>query len=128
VSARAALAVLLFVAPAAADPVLSRGWNFDEQSGEALFSNVCAACHQPDAQGASGAADYPALAGDQRLASSAYVMATVLGGLNAMPPFGEMMSDVQIADVANYIRSHFGNAYQDAISAADVAAARSAPK
>jgi mono/diheme cytochrome c family protein len=128
VSARAALALLLLVGPAAADPVFSHGWNFDEQGGEALFGNVCAACHQPNAKGASGAADYPALAGDGRLASSSYLLTIVLNGLNAMPPFGEMMTDAQVADVANYIRSHFDNHYPDTISAADVSAARQAPK
>jgi mono/diheme cytochrome c family protein len=41
-----------------------------------------------------------------------------------MPPLGSMMSDVQVADVVNYVRTHFGNAYPGAVSAADVAAAR----
>ena len=56
-----------------------------------------------------------------------------LGGLSGeiaaqrtrgMPPVGQMMSDQQIADVINYVRTHFGNAYDDAVSAADVEAAR----
>ena len=34
------------------------------------------------------------------------------------------MSHAQVADVINYVRTHFGNSYPDAISAADVAAAR----
>ena len=41
-----------------------------------------------------------------------------------MPPVGQMMSDQQIADVINYVRTHFGNAYGDAVSPADVEAAR----
>jgi mono/diheme cytochrome c family protein len=41
-----------------------------------------------------------------------------------MPPVGGMMSDAQVADVINYVRAHFGNAYRGALSAADVAAAR----
>ena len=41
-----------------------------------------------------------------------------------MPPVGQMMSDQQIADVINYVRTHFGNAYDDVVSAADVGAAR----
>jgi mono/diheme cytochrome c family protein len=41
-----------------------------------------------------------------------------------MPPLGRLMSDEQVADVINYVRSHFGNAYDDALSAADVRAAR----
>jgi mono/diheme cytochrome c family protein len=41
-----------------------------------------------------------------------------------MPPVGDMMSDTQVADVVNYVRTHFGNAYPGAVSAAEVAAAR----
>jgi mono/diheme cytochrome c family protein len=39
-------------------------------------------------------------------------------------PLGGMMSDDQVADVVNYVRSHFGNDYRDAVSAATVRAAR----
>jgi mono/diheme cytochrome c family protein len=35
-----------------------------------------------------------------------------------------MMTDQQVADVVNYIRTHFGNKYKDAISATDVKAMR----
>ena len=45
-----------------------------------------------------------------------------------MPPLGRMMSDEQVADVVNYVRTHFGNSYADALSAGDVAAARRRPK
>ena len=41
-----------------------------------------------------------------------------------MPPLGRMMSDEQVADVSNYVRTHFGNAYGEAISAAEVKAVR----
>ena len=41
-----------------------------------------------------------------------------------MPPVGSMMSDAQVADVVTYVRTHFGNAYPGAVSAAEVAAAR----
>jgi mono/diheme cytochrome c family protein len=110
------------------DAVISRGWKFDEQDGEDLFRNVCAACHQPDAKGAIGAAAYPPLAADKNLASTDFVLAVLLGGLRGMPPLGRIMSDEQVADVINYIRAHFGNSYADALSAADVAAARRRPK
>jgi mono/diheme cytochrome c family protein len=48
----------------------------------------------------------------------------LLDGLRDMPPIGGMMSDAQVADIVNYVRTHFGNAYPDALSPADVAAAR----
>lgn len=121
-------AVAVFAAPVAAEePVFSHGWAFDEQGGPALFAHVCAACHQPDAKGAIGAAAYPALAGDEKLQSSGYVLALVLEGLGGMPPFADLMTDAQIADVTNYVRSHFGNSYPDVVSAAEVATARAKP-
>jgi mono/diheme cytochrome c family protein len=106
------------------EPAMSRGWNFDERGGEKIFENVCAACHQPDAKGAIGAAAYPPLAADEKLVSTGFVLSVLLDGLRGMPPLGRMMSDPQVADVVNYVRTHFGNSYPDALSAAEVAAAR----
>jgi len=123
-------AALVFSAPglaqglASESPSMSRGWNFDEQGGAALYASVCAACHQPDARGAVGAAAYPALAANKNLVSADYVTAVLLDGLRGMPPVGRMMSDTQVADVINYVRSHFGNGYGDAVSLEDVKAAR----
>jgi mono/diheme cytochrome c family protein len=48
----------------------------------------------------------------------------VVNGQKAMPAFGPMLSDQQIADVINYVRTHFGNNYKDAVKPADVKAAR----
>ena len=118
------------VSPVAADDAsskssaMSRGWEFGEQGGAELFSNVCAACHQPDAKGAVGAAAYPPLADDKKLVSTEFVLTVLLRGLKGMPPVGEMMSDVQVADVVTYVRTHFGNAYPGTVSAADASAAR----
>ena len=88
-------------------------------------------CHELPRQGA-GAEDagraYPALAADANLASGDYVLQLLLEGRGAMPPLGRAMSDAQIADVINYVRSHFGNAFADAVSSAEVAAARAAAK
>ena len=103
---------------------MSPGREFAEQGGLALYANVCAACHQPDARGATGAAEYPTLAADTKLASSDYPLHVTLNGLRGMPAVGRMMSDRQVADVINYVRTHFGNAYHDTVSAADVKAAR----
>ena len=44
-----------------------------------------------------------------------------------MPPLGRMMSDEQVADVVNYVRTHFGNSYTDAVSPSQAAAARRTP-
>jgi mono/diheme cytochrome c family protein len=108
----------------AKSPAMSHGWEFSEQGGADLFRNVCAGCHQPDARGAVGAGAYPPLAEDKNLASTDFVLAVLFRGLKDMPSVGSMMSDAQVADVVNYVRTHFDNAYPDAVSAADVAAAR----
>ena len=108
----------------ATTPFLSVGRGFNERSGAELYAHICAACHQPDAEGAVGAAAYPALADNKKLASVDYLLTMVLHGRRGMPPVGRMMSDEQVADVSNYVRSHFGNTYGEAISAAEVKAAR----
>jgi mono/diheme cytochrome c family protein len=103
---------------------MSHGWGFSEQGGEDLFRNICAGCHQLDAKGAVGAGAYPSLVADAQLVSADFMMSVLLGGLKAMPPVGDMMSDAQVADVVNYVRTHFGNSYEDAVSAGAVSAAR----
>jgi mono/diheme cytochrome c family protein len=98
--------------------------NFGGPAGEELFMRVCAACHMPDAKGAEGAGRYPALAGNPRLSSGAYPLYVVMNGMNGMPPLGELMTDQQVADVVNYVRTHFGNDYRDVVLPADVSALR----
>ena len=117
-------AALLVAAAAAQEPLLSPGKKFAEEGGAAIYANVCAACHQPDAKGAAGAGAYPALAANPELASADAVLAVVIRGQRDMPALGGMMSDEQVADVVNYLRSHFGNDYRDTVSAAAVRAAR----
>ena len=133
VSKQGALAAAFLAAaigqPALADETpaggaMSRGWEFAEQGGADLFDHVCAACHQPDAKGATGAAAYPPLAGDKKLSSSDFMLTVLFNGLRGMPPLGRMMNDEQVADVVNYVRTHFGNSYADDVSASQVAAAR----
>jgi mono/diheme cytochrome c family protein len=111
-------------APAHATPPLSHGQLFEEQGGATLFASVCAGCHQPDANGASGAGDYPALTKNSNVASVDYMERLLINGQRGMPPVGQMMSDQQIADVINYVRTHFGNAYGEAVSPEDVEATR----
>ena len=115
--------VLADDAPVKSAP-MSSGWEFTEQGGADLFGNICAACHQPDAKGAAGAAAYPPLAADKKLGSADFMLTVLFSGLRGMPPLGRMMSDEQVADVVNYVRTHFGNSYEAAISAAQVSAAR----
>jgi mono/diheme cytochrome c family protein len=113
------------IKPGDADGAFVTGAKFSEPDGEKLFRRVCAGCHMPDARGVStGAGFYPALATNRKLASSGYPVYVVLKGMNGMPAVGAMMSDQQVADVVNYVRSHFGNRYRDAVKAEEVKALR----
>jgi mono/diheme cytochrome c family protein len=107
---------------------LSEGRSFSEKDGESLYHAVCQACHMAEGQGASGAGAYPALAADPRLASSNYPVLNVLYGRKGMPAFADMLDDEQVSAVTNYVRTHMGNHYTDAVSAADVATSRRARK
>ncbi len=77
-----------------------------------------------DGRGASGAGSYPSLVEDKNLEASGYPVYVVVRGQRAMPPVGRMMSDDQVAAVVNYVRTHFGNQYQDAVTPDDVKQAR----
>jgi mono/diheme cytochrome c family protein len=124
VSLFAAALALATVQSAAAEPFLSRGWRFDERGGEALYQHICSACHQADGKGAVGAAAYPALMGNRNLASAEYVESILFNGLRGMPALGRMMSDEQVADVVNYVRSRFGAITAGGVTAEDIKAAR----
>jgi mono/diheme cytochrome c family protein len=101
--------------------------------GEAIFRHICQGCHMPDAKGATGAGTYPSLAGNPKLASAPYMAAVILFGRHDMPSFAmkstpqrsffhdTKLSDEQIAETINYVRTHFGNDYRDSITAAQIA-------
>jgi mono/diheme cytochrome c family protein len=101
-------------------PALSSGFTFGERTGEALYKNACQACHMPDGKGATGAGAYPALAADTALGARGYPVYVVVNGQRAMPPFGDLMDDGQVAAVVNYVRTHLGNTYNDEVTADDV--------
>ena len=89
--------------------------------GEAVYQNVCQACHMANALGGEGAGKIPALAKSGALEAAAYPIIVVTGGKGAMPWFRGQLTDSQIADVINYVRSHFGNKYKDKVTPALVA-------
>lgn len=107
-----------------ADGAFAGRGQFGETSGEAMYRRVCAACHMADGKGAEGAGFYPALAKNPKLEAGGYPLSVLMQGLNGMPPVGMMMSDQQAADVVNYIRTHFGNRYKDAVTPAEAKDAR----
>jgi mono/diheme cytochrome c family protein len=125
---RAVLALALLVASAArADepgPTFGSRFVLTEQGGSTIYHSVCAGCHMADGRGASGAGAYPSLANDERLAASNYPIERVLHGSKAMPPFGRMLTDEQVAAVVGFVRTNFGNDYTDVPTAAEVRAIR----
>ena len=89
------------------------------RTGAQIFSTTCAACHQAHAEGTDV---YPPLAGSEWVnGADNRLVRIILHGLNgevevqgnvyngAMPAWGPSMSDAEIAAVATYIRSNFGN-------------------
>ena len=103
---------------------MNRGGPFSFQGGQAIFTNVCQGCHMPQAQGAVGAGMYPALAKDAKLEVAGYPLTVVVHGQKAMPAFGNLLNDQQVADVVNYVRANFGNKYKDKVKPEDVKAQR----
>lgn len=84
--------------------------------GHALYTANCASCHQANGMGI--AAVFPNLAGNQAVWGGAgnNTIGIVLGGMipwhangPAMPAFGSVLSDHQIAAVTNYVRTAWNN-------------------
>ncbi len=90
-----------------------------QKEGGDIFSSNCAECHGANGQGGEG----PALSGNTKLQNTGHVVTQISNGGHGMPPFGDQLSDEQLAAVATYIRTSFGNDY-GAITAKDVSANR----
>ena len=127
------VAVLIQLPARAAVPSIFSPVTFDTTDGRQIYEHISQGCHMPDAGGAVGAGHYPALAGDPTLVSRQFMALTLLNGRRNMPAFGAKhaigftgppatLSSAQIADVVNYVRTHFGNHYKDMITPAEVAA------
>ena len=103
---------------------MNRNTPYDFKGGQAVYTNVCQGCHMPDAKGAVGAGMYPALAKNEKLETAGYPVAVITHGQKAMPSFGALLNDQQVADVVNYVRTNFGNKYKDKVKPEDVKAQR----
>lgn len=97
---------------------------FTQKTGQEIYDQVCISCHMAQGKGAQGAGLYPALAKNPKLAAAGYPIYMVMVGNKGMPGLGGVLNDEQIAEVVNYIRTHFGNDYPDKTTAKDVAAQR----
>lgn len=93
-------------------------------TGAAIFAARCATCHQPNAVGVSGA--IPPLAGSPFAAAKPEVVAQILlHGIDGpiavkgatfdghMPSFASVLSDDDLARVANHVRKTWGGARLD---------------
>lgn len=88
-----------------------------EVPGQDLYLVNCRLCH-----GTNGTAGMP-LAGNASLEDGAYVARTIIEGRGYMTPFGEHLTDEEIAAVATFVRTEWGNDF-GAVDAAVVASAR----
>ncbi|WP_414694217.1 c-type cytochrome [Oxalicibacterium sp.] len=118
-----------------APPVAAPDINADSKksmlsAGAKLYEDHCISCHQASGKGVPSI--YPALAGNPSVTSpiAANVVHMVLQGGFApgtagnprpygMPPFGQSMSDSEVAAVITYIRNTWGN-QANAVSPVDV--------
>lgn len=118
--------------PTAAPAVEDTGM-LGTNSGEQIYAQICQGCHMPGGKGAEGAGRYPAFVDNPNLASTRYMALTILNGRRNMPAFvrperGEFyfpptwLTDQQVANVVNYIRTSFGNDFRDPITADEVRA------
>ena len=89
---------------------------FPQRDGEALYQALCQSCHMPEGKGAVGAGHYPPLAKNDNLISSMFLAEFIIYGQRGMPGFGGVLDDAQVVELVNYIRSHFGNNYQEKIT------------
>jgi mono/diheme cytochrome c family protein len=85
------------------------------QQGAKLYVDNCMACHQSKGRGIPGV--FPPLAGNGVIVAPSPndIIKVMLGGIPArngyiaMPEFASRLTDQQIADVANYVRTSWGN-------------------
>lgn len=130
-----AMAVFLKSLPEARPTLPATRPAVSTRAGAALYEKHCAACHGDQGQGVATA--YPALAGNRAvtLPSTVNLVQMVLhGGYPpattgnprpfGMPPYTVDLSEQEITDLLNHLRSSWGN-QAGAVSAVDVQAARS---
>jgi mono/diheme cytochrome c family protein len=116
-------------AAAPAAPAAPRG-------GEQVYKEICQTCHQATGEGLAGV--YPPLAGSQWPVKDAKTpIRIVLHGLqgeievkgqkysNVMAPWGPALSDAEVANVLNHVRTSWGNE-ADELTADQVAEVRKA--
>lgn len=99
-------------------PVTANAINSPAKSGQALYEAYCASCHKADGKGVTNT--FPPLANSPLVHGNPVpLLHVILHGLkgkkidtvsyeSAMPSFS-FLKDEEIIEIANYIRTHFGN-------------------
>ena len=98
--------------------------------GASLYMDHCSACHQAKGRGMTGI--FPPLAGNGAVIARdpGNVLQAILKGIPmrngyvAMPSFASQLDDQQVADLANYVRTSWGNTAVANATAADAAKLR----
>jgi mono/diheme cytochrome c family protein len=127
-----AIVAYLKSTPAAASfkPAVPQGVTTASLPGEESYLNHCASCHQLDGKGVANV--IPGLVGNGVVKSGGPESAirVVLGGVEAqgsygpMPAVGNDMTDQEIADAVNYVRSAWGNDAPATVGSGEVATLR----
>jgi len=93
-----------------------REWAADEliAKGETVYANNCASCHMADGAGLPGT--FPAITSSVIVTGDMNAQVDLMmNGKGMMPAFGQMLSPVDFAAVATFIRNGLGNAVGDSI-------------
>lgn len=98
-------------------------WTKDElmERGEKTYNTICAMCHQASGKGIPPT--FPSLVGSAIVTQAEHKVEhirQIIYGKNAMPTFGEQISDLDIAAVVTYERNAWGNNTGDVIQPSDV--------
>ncbi len=127
-----AIATYLKATPARHDHLLGpvRDARASAVRGAAIYAANCAQCHQASGHGVPNA--IPSLVANGALTqpvSDDIIMPVLIGQqgqgtYGAMPAFGGALDDEQVADLANYVRTAFGNTTDASTTAANVRADR----
>ena len=112
--------------PNEADPTRARG--------ASLYADYCVGCHQVRGTGLPGI--FPPLVGNGAVVATEpnNILKVVLQGIPArnnyvpMPAFATILNDQQIADIANYVRTSWGNTAAPNATVALAASLRAAPR
>jgi cbb3-type cytochrome c oxidase subunit III len=93
--------------PVTEDQVAASGAPVSSEVGASIYAKNCAACHGASGQGGIG----PALAGNPHvnIDDPTVMLTTIVEGRDVMPSWRGQLAAVDIASVATFVRSSWGN-------------------